>query len=236
MTMRLGVYALGAADAAERHLIEDHLPECADCRAELANLAPLPQLLRQVPELWVAEQSTYIVGRARPPAAREGSSVARGGRRAHSWRVVASTAAAALATGLASGLWLLPHTNDASTADAVGTANETFSALNPVTHVYASAALTGTSWGTSIQVTAEGLPRGQVCWLIVHSRTGGTEVDAYWQARVDGRISVPGSAAWQPSDIAEVQVVTNTDVLVTIVTSSAGPSVGIAGQVAGGTP
>src|SRR5215472_12472219 len=49
MMVRLGVYALGAADAGERQLVEDHLPGCAECRAELARLMPLPGLLAQVP-------------------------------------------------------------------------------------------------------------------------------------------------------------------------------------------
>jgi anti-sigma factor RsiW len=42
VTVRLGVYALGAADAAERVLVESHLSTCQECRAELARLAPLP--------------------------------------------------------------------------------------------------------------------------------------------------------------------------------------------------
>ncbi|MBO0789162.1 MAG: zf-HC2 domain-containing protein, partial [Actinobacteria bacterium] len=50
MTMSLGVFVLGAADAAERQRVADHLPGCPDCRAELERLAPLPGLLAQVPE------------------------------------------------------------------------------------------------------------------------------------------------------------------------------------------
>ncbi|HZC40690.1 MAG TPA: zf-HC2 domain-containing protein, partial [Streptosporangiaceae bacterium] len=48
--MSLGVFVLGAADAAERQRVAGHLPGCPDCRAELARLAPLPGLLAQVPE------------------------------------------------------------------------------------------------------------------------------------------------------------------------------------------
>ena len=33
VTVRLGVYALGAADAAERMLVESHLVTCRACRA-----------------------------------------------------------------------------------------------------------------------------------------------------------------------------------------------------------
>jgi hypothetical protein len=234
--MRLGLYVLGAADPAERRLVEAHLPGCADCRARLESLDALPELLSRVPREWVARQSPQIDGaaleagprgaRAAPadgPLGRVGRRTGTGGpsggrftsRLACSWRK-ASVAAAALAGGLAAGFWLLPH------AAGVAPAHQTtFSAVDNATHVHASAALTGTSWGTSIQVTAVGLPRGQLCWLVVHSRTGGTEVDGYWQASGDSPVTVPGSAAWQPSDIADVQVVTDAGVLVTIAAAPA---------------
>ncbi|MEJ2868809.1 zf-HC2 domain-containing protein [Actinomycetospora sp. OC33-EN08] len=38
---RLGAYALDGLDAAERDAVETHLAGCADCRAELAAVAPL---------------------------------------------------------------------------------------------------------------------------------------------------------------------------------------------------
>lgn len=221
MRMRLGVYALGAADPAERLLVEAHLPGCADCRAELQSLDALPELLSLVPQEWVTRQGPQINGTgagAAPEAGGRrggrsaGGSDARSGGRSgrRSWRT-ASVAAAALAGGAAGGFWLLPHA-----AEVAPARQTTYSAANAATHVEASAALTGTSWGTSIRVTADGLPRGRLCWLVVHSRTGGTEVDGYWQASGEGPVTVPGSAAWQPSDIADVQVVTGAGVLVTI--------------------
>jgi hypothetical protein len=54
MSVHLGVYALGAADAAETTLVETHLAGCAACRAELARLEPLAGLLAHVPLSLVA--------------------------------------------------------------------------------------------------------------------------------------------------------------------------------------
>ena len=44
-----GVYVLGAADAEESRRVQAHLPGCPACRAELALLTPLPDLLARVP-------------------------------------------------------------------------------------------------------------------------------------------------------------------------------------------
>jgi hypothetical protein len=50
MTVSLGAYILGAVDAGERQELSRHVPGCEPCRDELVNLAPLPGLLRRVPE------------------------------------------------------------------------------------------------------------------------------------------------------------------------------------------
>jgi anti-sigma factor RsiW len=44
----LGVYVLGAIEAADRVAIDAHLACCTACRDELAELVGLPELLRRV--------------------------------------------------------------------------------------------------------------------------------------------------------------------------------------------
>jgi anti-sigma factor RsiW len=43
--LELGVYVLGAIEAADRSAVDAHLACCADCRDELAKLVGLPRLL-----------------------------------------------------------------------------------------------------------------------------------------------------------------------------------------------
>jgi hypothetical protein len=124
------------------------------------------------------------------------------------WRAVLGVAAAA-AVGGAAGFWLAQPETSAPAAI-------TLSNANPVTHVRVTAILTGTSWGTSIRLVAWGLPLNQPCRLIVHSRTGGTEVAGTWDAWSAGPINVPASAAWRPTDIASLAVATTSRNLVTI--------------------
>jgi hypothetical protein len=195
MTVHLGVYALGAADDGERRLVEAHLPGCPQCRAELARLSPLPGLLARVP----ADVLPGPVRRNRPRA----------------WRVVVAVAAAA-AAGIAAGFWLAPG------GSQPGTPTLTLSAANPATDVQATATLTATSWGTSIQLRIHGVPLNQPCRLIVRSQSGGTEVTGFWDAWATGPVTVPASAAWRPSDITALQIATTSRTLVTITANRAG--------------
>lgn len=190
MTVHLGVYALGAADESERLLVEAHLADCPQCRAELAELAPLPGLLDRVP-------ARMLSGRRTRP-----------GRRA--WRTAAAVTAAG-AAGIAGGLWLAPGGGHHPASPAL-----TLSAVNPATDVRATAALTATSWGTSIRLRVRGVPLNQPCRLIVRSRSGGTEVTGFWDAWARGPVTVPASAGWLPSDITSLQIATSSKTLVTI--------------------
>jgi hypothetical protein len=222
MMMSLGVYVLGAADAGERAQIEAHLPGCPACQAELTRLAPLPGLLAGVPSdlrpegkvsdegaLHAAPAST----RGRPQGRWRVAAVAParpGARPDLRWRLAAVAASAAAVAGAAGGFWL------AGTGTGSRPTTVTLSGANPAMRVSGTAALTATSWGTSIQLHLRGLPLNVRCRLIVHSRTGATEVSGVWDAWSDGPISVPASADWRPSDIASLEVATPARTLVTI--------------------
>jgi Putative zinc-finger len=203
MMMSLGVYALGAADAEERRRVEAHLPGCSACQTELRMLTPLPALLASVPdEMLTIGQPSWRVGE-RLLAAIPGKRLGR------PWRAVVAAAVAAAACGVG-GFWLVPGHPGPQPATV------TVSGANPALRMSATAALTATSWGTSIQLRLSGLPLNVQCHLIVRSRTGATEVAGVWDAWSKGPITVPASAAWRPSDIAGLEVATASRDLVTI--------------------
>jgi anti-sigma factor RsiW len=62
----LGVYVLGAIEPAQRAQADRHLAACPRCRADLAELAALPALLRKVP----AGEARSMLEDAGWPAAR----------------------------------------------------------------------------------------------------------------------------------------------------------------------
>jgi Putative zinc-finger len=199
--MSLGVYVLGAADSAERQRLEAHLPSCPACQEELRRLAPLPGLLAGIPERM--REPGRAPGRQTTPPRR--TLLPHNGVRFR-W----ATAAAACLAAVAGGFWL------SSGAGGQHTAAQTFAGTNPVTHVSATASLTATSWGTSIQLHVRGLPENVECHLVVRSRAGRTEVSGVWDDWQHGPVSIPASASWLPSDIASLQVATATRNLVTI--------------------
>lgn len=215
MMMSLGVYLLGAADPAERQRLEAHLPACPACRAELRRLAPLPGILAGIPETRrdTAGTSRDTAGTRRParqPSRWPGGRAARAlPHRGTRLRWAAGAAACLAGAATAGGFWLSP-----GGGKSAGTM--TLASMNPATHVSATAVLTGTSWGTSIQLEVSGLPENVECRLVVRSRAGQTEVSGVWDAWARGPVSIPASASWRPSDIASLQVATTTRNLLTI--------------------
>lgn len=201
--LSLGPYVLGAADAEERRFIESHLADCGVCRDELLRLAPLPGLLARLP-------AGMVPAGAAPDGMPEQPAPAGRGARAWPWRAAAVAAAAAV--GLAGGFWLAPQ----AASPRPATPTLTFSGVNSATHIQATAALTATSWGTSIELVLRGVPLNVQCRLVAHSRGGGTEVTGMWNAWKNGQFSVPASAAWRPSDITSLQVVSAAGSLVTM--------------------
>lgn len=249
MSVHLGVYALGAADAAERALVEAHLACCPACRAELAYLDPLPGLLAQVPLSLLAAGSpaALLPGQAAAarnsvcagqsaPARRSAAAAVSAGkdgirhRRALPWRAVAAIASAAAAAGAAGGLWLAqPGARPAPSAI-------TLTGSNRGTSVHVTVTLTGTSWGTSIRLVARGLPLNVPCRLIIRSRTGATEVTGVWDAWRTGPVTIPASAGVRPADIASLRVATTSRNLVTVTVRRAAGATGPALHPAGSRP
>jgi hypothetical protein len=104
-------------------------------------------------------------------------------------RWAAGAVACLAAAAVAAGFWL-----SSGSGGQHGTAL-TLVGTNPATHVSATATLTETSWGASIQLEVSGLPENVECRLVVRSRTGRTEVSGVWDAWQNGPVSIPASAS-----------------------------------------
>jgi hypothetical protein len=210
VTMSLSAYVLGGADAREQLLLADHIPGCPACREELACLAPIPGLLARLPP-------AMVPGGVVRPGPRGLTRLLPG----RAWRATTLTAAA-LAVGLAAG-FSLAAPGSSPGASATAAHGVTFSGNNPAAHVRATAVLTATSWGTSIELQLSGVPRNKQCSLIVVTRAGVREQAGIWSAWGDGPIKVPASASWHLYDITRLTIMSGARKLATLTAHRPGP-------------
>jgi hypothetical protein len=218
---------IGIADGQQRDAALRHSATCPDCRRLISELSSVVDELLLLapshePPPGFAARTAASISQPAAAAVPEGMrdtapspalrarqprrALARAGTRSR-WAAAAACLAAA---GVGGGLWL----SSGAGGPQAGTAPLTDT--NPATHVSATAILTATSWGTSIQLQVRGLPENVECRLVVRSRNGGTEVSGAWDAWQEGPVSIPASASWLPSDIASLQVTTSARSLVTI--------------------
>lgn len=200
MRLELGAYLLGSLAPAERAAVDRHLATCADCRAELASLAPLPGLLgRLTPD----EAREGLVG---PPAdllprtlAVVGAERRQERRTVQRWRLLTAAAAVAALAGL--GVTVVPMMTP-------GPASTPMAAVAGVA-ASGSGVLEARTWGTALQLTLSGLPPAGSYQAFATSHDGRTEVVASWGPTPSGRATIQGATAIQRADLAEVQVRTN---------------------------
>ncbi|MHB9863552.1 anti-sigma factor [Streptomyces sp. YIM S03343] len=209
--LALGAYLLGSLDPAERSAVERHVVRCADCQAELQELAPLVELMQHLP----FEESPQTVrsawgpgsGRAAPGPAlepgRTADALSRVVRRTRIRRVLVGCALVVSAAVAGVGI----HLGARAPQPVAVRPAALVSATDPATHVKASAALTPDLTGTSIRLRMSGLPPA-VCRLVVHARDGRTETAVGWTSGYASAISVPGSTSLRVRDISRLDVVT----------------------------
>jgi hypothetical protein len=198
----LGAYLIGSLAPAERAVVDRHLTTCARCRAELAELAPLPGLLARLDPDEARHQtltpSPDLLPRALEAVRRQ---QALDRRRLLRWRIGALAAAAAAVVGVAlAAVPALAPTSNPAAPQAV-----------PFT-VVAGATATGTGsmqargWGTALQLDLAGLPPAPGYQAFATSRDGRTEVAATWGPTAGGRAVVSGATAIQRADLASIEV------------------------------
>jgi predicted anti-sigma-YlaC factor YlaD len=198
-----GAYVLGALAPDEREAFEVHLLECDDCRARVAELADLPDLLALIPV------SAYAEPPAQPDPVVTLLAVARARRNRRRW-VTAGIAAAAAACLIAGTAAITNNSTPTRPRAAASIPQVTMSAL-AAAPIHATVALNAVAWGTSIRVTctydqAVSYPPDEQYSLMVRSRTGQTENLGTW-ALVPGKVTTfPAGTALDQADIESISI------------------------------
>lgn len=202
--LELGALVLGALGADERARVESHVAGCDECRAELAELAPLPGLLHRVSEADVRRPSEVPAG---PPtdavpdlvpavvAQTDRAVHAERARRRRRWAAVG--VAATLFGGMAVGTWALVDRTPAGTS---ATAPVVVRADDPTTGVHAEVTLRSSPSGTDLALRLSGVPAGAECRLVAQSGDQ-RDVTATWDATYNGEATFTGSTRFSADQI-----------------------------------
>ncbi|MGO4189713.1 anti-sigma factor family protein [Pseudarthrobacter sp. TAF60_1] len=210
----LGAYVLGGLDSADSQRFEAHLQDCAECRADLAELESLPALLDALP----VPDAVALTGSSRSaPTAAPVTSVPKAvlvelaARRRKSRRrwaaLVGAVAAACLALGVAAGpLLTRPPQPDASYS------------VQADSGLRFSVDLARKSWGTELAVNGSSMPLSGTYSLWVRDRAGGEDRACAWTATPSGRVKVTGATPVQLASIATVELRDDDEKTVAVIT------------------
>jgi Putative zinc-finger len=216
----LGVYVVGAIDAADRALVDEHLGQCQACRDELAGLAALPAMLSRVPAADLERlglAATGLPDMAEPPTELLNSLLRRvsARRRSRMWRSIAAVAAAAiLAAGGATAAVQLARPGAVQVAQ-----RDVASGASASTHVAAVVDYSPTPWGsTAMRVQVTGINPGTTCefWVIGkagRSYAGSWTVSEYSYGQ---GMWYPASSTVASSSVRSFQITAGGRVLVNI--------------------
>ncbi|MGA5534577.1 zf-HC2 domain-containing protein [Mycolicibacterium nivoides] len=205
----LGAYILGGLDAEERGRFEAHLKDCAQCRAQAADFAPLPALLSKV------DPADLETG---PTDGGESELILRDmlatRRTAAKRRVRRRVALGACAAVLAAVALVLVIPRGDTTPPATGTF-----AMHSVAATGASGSVTLTPkpWGTAIVLDLKQLPTEGVFTLRTMDDSGQMQPAATWAAMPTGKGVVQGATSIPMPKLRKLNIVdANNTVLATV--------------------
>lgn len=202
----LGAYLLGGLEPADVEAFDRHLDSCAECRAELDELASIPALLDAVPvsdavALGVATPGGLVQGAPGagvgpvPKGLLDELALRRRKVRLRWSAAVAAAAAACLAVGVLAGPLLSPPAKpDASYSVQSGDG------------VQFTVGLVKKTWGTELAVDGRSLPVDGTFSLWVKDRDGGEDRACAWTATPSGRVRITGATPVQLASIASVEM------------------------------
>ncbi|GAA2892475.1 RNA polymerase subunit sigma [Actinoplanes cyaneus] len=214
----LGGYLLGGLDEADTDRLDAHLHDCAECRAELDRLAPVPDMLQHLPDarhlggdlppLTVApaarpspQNIENLLSRMRAEKTRE-SRVSR-----TRWLVAASVAV--IAAG-AIGYGVIVNNGGGG-----GTPQNPPAAVQQITANFQAAAGSGMTgqatlvkkaWGVQVSLNMTGMSGKAPFFCIVKRADGKQEQAAVWGETPEHTAKVDGSSSFTATDVKEILI------------------------------
>lgn len=229
-----GAYALGLLEPAEAAAFEEHLPTCADCAAQVEELAGLGPVLADLAGPAGGFAAPTAEGPPTPTPGlldrltREVTAVR---RRARHRRLALAAVAAVLVVGGPLAVAAALRSEDAAPVPAAAPSpkglDEQLRATDPRSHVRATLGLQAKGWGTRAVLELANVKGPLSCSLVAVGRDGGEETVTTWAVPVSGYggaaaasgsgsraasgaapapLRVEGGAAYPPTAIARFEV------------------------------
>jgi anti-sigma factor RsiW len=179
----LGAYLVGSLDSRERASVEAHLAGCAQCREELASLAPLPGLMSRI-TLDEAISGPPPVDDAMLERLLAAASTERNVARHRRWLAGAAAAVVLVGTPLA-GIAVYQS----------ATATHWHTAVASAGRLHMRVEMAPASNGTALTLSLSGVNPEEHCELVAVSDTGASEVASSWVASYSGTAVIRGTTA-----------------------------------------
>ncbi|MEV6347043.1 zf-HC2 domain-containing protein [Actinoplanes sp. NPDC051851] len=217
----LGGYLLGGLDETDTERLDEHLHDCADCRAELDRLAPVPEMLQHMPNArsmgGPGMPPLAVAPTARPSQASIESLLGR--MRAEKTRETRvsrvrwlAAAAVVLIAAAAVGFSIVTNTGAPQTPTVLPSAGLVTANFEPATGsaLSGSAAITAKTWGVSIALNVSRMEGKAPFLCMVRSSDGTMEQAAAWGETPDGDAKVIGASSVKADDVDAI-VITDAD-------------------------
>lgn len=199
-------YVLGALDEADRAAYEAHLATCPQCRAGLAEIAPIPPLLAGLDESVFTDPAAASDLSPEPVPAALLPRLLRTARKERARRRWLTAGLGAVAAACAAALIavVLPSNNHTGPAPQAMTAVIS----SPVT---ATVALQPRQWGTQVDLTCwyqpgAAPPAGYRYTLVAHDAGNDTYELGSWRLTPGRKVTFTGGTALTPGEITSLTI------------------------------
>ncbi|MEV6306178.1 zf-HC2 domain-containing protein [Actinoplanes sp. NPDC051861] len=213
----LGGYLLGGLDEADTDRLDEHLHDCAECRAELDRLAPVPEMLQRLPDarhlgggapLAVAptarptqQNIEGLLSRMRAEKTKQ-TRVAR--VRWLAAAAVVAVAAAAIGYGIFTNGRVQPGTQP-DALPSVQLVTTRFEAA-PGSGLTGSAVLTPKKWGVAVALDVSRMSGQGPFLCVVRDKSGNTQQAAVWGDTPDGAAELTGASSTKVTDVEAILI------------------------------
>lgn len=198
LQLLLGGYVLGGLSSADRHLLEDHLPDCDMCSAELARFAVVPGLLRLAADSEVRPEPPMPPADSLPRLL----TAAKARRRLRRRRelLLAAAATVIVLAGVAFGGWMLNRPAPLPPSTALVT-------VAPELALSGQVILEPKAWGTQIRLTMYyGNDSTGPLSVVAVAADGHEEQAGSWTLPPVGRCYVIGATSVQRDQLARLDI------------------------------